>query len=261
MTYCDAHNHLHDTRLDSFRDSILTECPWPGIVNGTRESDWDAVAALCQAHPFLRPAFGLHPWHVAQRTAQWEQTLTRFLDDHPLASIGETGLDCWIAGHDIADQKTVFIRQWDMARERNIAVTVHCLKAHEPLRQVLQTHRGPARGFLLHAYAGPPVMADFFMERGAHFSFPPYFLHDRKAPQLAMFQSLPADRIVIETDAPDLVPPPGHNRRPITNPDTGEPLNHPANLTVAYEALADLRGESVTQLAVTVGENWRRLFC
>ncbi len=229
-------------------------------MNGTRESDWDAVAALCQAHPLLRPAFGLHPWHVAQRTAQWEQTLTRFLDHYPLASIGESGLDCWIAGHDIADQQRVFIRQWEIASERNIAITVHCLKAHEPLRQVLQKHRGPARGFLLHAYAGPPDMADFFMNCGAHFSFPPYFLHERKAPRGALFQSLPADRILIETDAPDLVPPAGHNRRPIKNPDTGEALNHPANLIAAYEALAKLRGGSVEQLAVTVADNWRRLF-
>ena len=260
MTLCDAHNHLHDARLDSFRAGALTECPWPAVVNGTRESDWEAVAGLCQAHTVLRPAFGLHPWYVAQRTDKWEQTLTGFLDRHPHASIGETGLDCWIAGHDLEDQKTVFIRQWEMARERNAVITVHCLKAHEPLRQVLQKHRGPARGFLLHAYAGPAALATFLMECGAHFSFPPYFLHGRKAPQRALFKSLPADRILVETDAPDLVPPAEQNHWPITHPDTGASLNHPANLTTAYTALAELRGENLTHLAATVEENWRRLF-
>lgn len=260
VTVCDAHNHLHDVRLEPFRDGILTECAWPAIVNGTRESDWDAVAALCQAHPALRPAFGLHPWHVAQRTAQWEQTLAGCLDRHPRASIGEAGLDCWIGGHDIEDQKGVFIRQWEMARERDIAITVHCLKAHEPLRQVLQKHRGPRRGFLLHAYAGPSALTGFFMECGAHFSFPPYFLHERKGPQRALFRSLPADRVLVETDAPDLVPPAEHTRRPLVHPETGEPLNHPANLTAAYSALAELRGESLATLTATVEENWHRLF-
>lgn len=230
------------------------------MVNGTRESDWDAVTLLCQEHPALRPAFGLHPWYVAQRTQRWEQTLTAFLDRHPQASIGEAGLDCWVAGHDIADQQRVFLRQWEMARERDIAITVHCVRAHEPLRQLLQKHPGPARGFLLHAYAGPPSLAEFFMECGAHFSFPPYFLHERKAPQRALFQSLPADRILVETDAPDLVPPAEHNRCPITHPDSGLPLNHPGNLAAACEALAALRGESLTNLAATVQENWRRLF-
>lgn len=260
MNFCDAHNHLHDARLDFCRATILKECPWPAVVNGTRESDWDAVAGLCDTHPGLRPAFGLHPWHVAQRSDEWEQALSRFLDRYPQASIGEAGLDCWIVGHDIADQQRVFLRQWEMARERNVVITVHCVRAHEPLRQMLQKHSGPARGFLLHAYAGPPALARFFLECGAHFSFPPYFLHERKAPQRALFKTLPAERILVETDAPDLVPPAEHDRRPLVHPDTGMPLNHPANLPGAYEALAALRGESVSKLAKTVEGNWCRLF-
>ena len=94
----------------------------------------------------------------------------------------------------------------------------------------------------------------------AHFSFPLYFLHERKAPQRALFKSLPADRILVETDAPDLVPPAEHNRWPITHPDTGASLNHPANLTAAYTALAELRGETLTHLSANVEENWHRLF-
>ena len=230
------------------------------MVNGTQESDWELVLSLCQEHPALRPAFGLHPWYVAERTPRWEQTLTDFLDRHPQASIGETGLDGCIAGHDHAGQRRVFLRQWEMARELNIAITVHCVRAHEPLRQVLQKHAGPSRGFLLHAYGGPPSLAPFFMECGAHFSFSPWFMHERNAPQRTLFQSLPAGRILVETDAPNMVPPAESNLRPLAHPDTGLPLNHPANLAPAYEALAALRGVSLPALAATVQENWRRLF-
>jgi TatD DNase family protein len=262
--YYDAHQHLHDSRLAPFREAILQELPGlgiaGGIVNGTSEADWSAVELLCGAHRWLRPAFGLHPWYVKERTGGWEKSLSDFLDRHPEASVGETGLDCWIEGHDIEDQKRVFIRQLEMARERNVVITIHCVKAHEPLRQVLQKHAVPVRGFLLHAWAGPPALTPFLLERGAHFSFPPYFLHERKGPQRSLFQELPADRVLVETDAPDLLPPPEQNRNPLVNPDSGKPVNHPANLLLAYEALAGLRGDAPEALAAAVAANWKRLF-
>lgn len=262
--YYDAHQHLHHSRLAPFLDNFMVQLPRlgiaGGIVNGTSESDWEAVARVCEASAWLRPAFGLHPWYVAARTGRWEQTLTGFLDRYPGASVGETGLDCWIDGHDIEDQKRVFVRQLEIARDRNLAITVHCVKAHEPLRQVLQKQAAPARGFLLHAWGGPVALTSFLLERGAHFSFSPYFLHARKSAARALFQSLPADRILVETDAPDLVPPPDRNAWPLADPASGEPLNHPANLILAYEALAEIRGTTPGQLAATVAENWRRLF-
>src|SRR5436190_18701123 len=106
--FYDAHQHLQDRRLDAFREAILGELPSlaiaGGIVNGTAESDWPAVERLYEAHPWLRPAFGLHPWYVKDRSPVWESSLTDLLDRHPEASIGEAGLDCWIQGHDLEDQ-------------------------------------------------------------------------------------------------------------------------------------------------------------
>jgi len=257
--YYDAHNHLHDTRLAPWRADLLAMLPRLGIrgavVNGTRESDWPAVAELCEANPWLRPAFGLHPWYIAQRSDGWERTLLQFLDRFPQATPGETGLDCWIEGHDPADQQRVFIRQLEIARERNAAITVHCLRAHEPLRQVLQKHAPPARGFLLHAWSGPAHLTNFLLDRGAHFSFPLYFMHERKEAPRELFRTLPENRILVETDAPDLTPPVEWNAHPL-----GAGLNHPANLVRTYEALAALRGVTVEELTPAVAANWHRLF-
>lgn len=260
---CDAHCHYHDPRLGSlhegFADLLRQHKIGAGVVNGTRESDWPAVAEICAAHPSLLPAFGLHPWYTAGRSLDWETALIRFLDQHPGAMLGETGLDCWIEGHDIEDQKRVFSRQLAIARERNCAITVHCLRAHEPLRQVLQNQAAPARGFLLHAYAGSAALVPWLLEKGAHFSFPPYFLHARKAPQREMFRSLPEERLLIETDAPDLVPPPEQKLEPLRAADDTE-LNHPANLTLAARALAEIRNLTVDRIAQLTAANWRRLF-
>ncbi|MCE9610529.1 MAG: TatD family hydrolase [Chthoniobacter sp.] len=259
----DAHNHLHDARLLPHRPTIFAELARIGVtravVNGTREDDWSAVVALAHAHPWITPSFGLHPWHVATRSPDWLAHLREKLDAFPHAAIGEIGLDRWIAGHDPAAQHEVFTAQLALAAERDLPVTIHCLRAWGPLWDILRTHPLPARGFLLHAYGGPAEMVRGFAQRGAYFSFNAYFLHDRKAAQRAVFQHLPPERLLIETDAPDLRPPDDQNAHPLHDP-TGTPLNHPANLALAYTALARLRSLPIPTLAQQIAQNFSAIF-
>ena len=98
-----------------------------------------------------------------------------------------------------------------------------------------------------------------FLDRGAYFSFSPSFLHERKSAQREIFKHLPADRLLVETDAPDMLPPEKRNAHPL-HAASGAALNHPANLALAYTALAELRGLSVEQLTAQVAENFTRLF-
>ena len=82
----------------------------------------------------------------------------------------------------------------------------------------------------------------------------------RKRPQREDFRLMPPDRILIETDAPALSPPSEHNLHPLTDPATGEPLNHPANLKVALHALAETLGCDTAAAAALTTANWIRLF-
>ncbi len=259
----DAHCHYHDARLLPWRLEILAELPALGlrraVVNGTREDDWPAVAALAVEAPWVQPSFGLHPWHVNGRTPAWRETLMRFLDAHPGAGIGEIGLDRWIEGHDIAAQSECFRAQLAIAAERNLPATIHCLRAWGALWEIIREDPLPPRGFLLHAYGGPAEMVAGFIGRGACFSFSAYFLHERKAAQREIFRTLPADRILVETDAPDMAPPAERNAHMLAGTD-GKSLNHPANLVLAYDALAEIRGVKREVLAAQVAENFMRLF-
>ena len=257
----DAHNHLHDERLVPHRAEIFKSLAQLGVtravVNGTREDDWPAVAALAREHSFVIPSFGLHPWHVAERSPDWLARLRENLDANRDAVIGEIGLDRWIAGHDPEAQREVFTAQMALAAERDLPATIHCLRAWGPLWDLIRTGPVPARGFLLHAYGGPGEMIRGFAGRGAYFSFNAYFLHERKAAQRAVFQDIPIDRLFVETDAPDMRPPDDLNPHP-PHDATGAPLNHPANLALAYHALAELRGIAVEQLTALVAENFAR---
>ena len=266
MTLRDAHTHLHFPAL-----TAVGEAAWAvarsgavgvetAVVNGTCQEDWRAVRAWVDAHPECRAAFGIHPWQAAGRSVDWKLELRGFLERDPLATVGEIGLDHWVKDHDAADQKRLFLEQWELARELGRAATVHCVKAFEPLRQCLQ-HLPPAvPGFLLHAYSGPVELIPFFVEKGAYFSYSPYFLAERKRPQREAFRAMPADRILVETDSPELAPPPEMNPWPLTDPATGSALNHPANLRTACESLAEILGCSAAEAAELTTANWRRLF-
>jgi TatD DNase family protein len=259
----DAHNHLHDARLAPHLPAILDALrPLDlrgAVVNGTREEDWDAVAALAVRHSWIVPSFGLHPWNVPTRSPQWLTKLRDHLASRADAGIGEIGLDRWIEGHDLDDQHEVFTAQLALAAEQNRATTIHCIQAWGALWEIVRTHPLPARGFLIHAYGGPAEMLAGFVERGACFSFSPYFLHERKSAQREVFRQIPPERLLVETDAPDLRPPDERNAHPLAD-ESGQPINHPANLAVAYAGLAEVRGLAPEPLAALIAENFARLF-
>lgn len=264
MKLFDAHNHFHDARLAPHRDEILAALApldvAAAVVNGTSESDWDAVAKLAREREWVVPAFGLHPWFVAGRSPSWLDNLKRRLDADPAAGVGEIGLDRWIEGHDLDDQREVLTAQFALAAEQNCPATIHCVQAWGALDEVLRHAAAPARGFLLHAFGGSVEMMRTFAERGAYFSFSPYFLHPRKAEQREVFRRIPVERLLVETDAPDLRPPDERNLHPLHD-SAGNALNHPANLEVAYAGLAEIRGMKIGRLAECVAANFARLFC
>ncbi|MET0261423.1 MAG: TatD family hydrolase, partial [Rariglobus sp.] len=96
----DAHNHLQDEWLAPYLDRIAnTAAELPigtMVVNGTHEADWPHVSELAQRFPFVRASYGLHPWHVGNRSPNWLDTLRARLAAEPHAAIGEIGIDRWI---------------------------------------------------------------------------------------------------------------------------------------------------------------------
>jgi TatD DNase family protein len=263
MNLLDAHNHLHDSRLAPYRAEILQELDrlhvTRAVVNGTREDDWDAVSALARQGDMVIPSFGLHPWYVASRSRDWLAKLREKLEVHPDAGIGEIGLDRWIEGHDLAVQTEVFLPQLALAAELDRAATIHCLRAWGTLDEILHRHPLPKRGFLIHAYGGPAEMVEKFAALGGYFSFNAYFLHARKERQRAVFRQIPADRLLVETDAPDMRPPDELDAYQLRQ-EGGGLINHPGHLALAYEKLAEIREVPVDELAEQAAGNFSRLF-
>lgn len=285
----DAHQHFHFDPLTPHRAAIVADLRAVGlkraVVNATNEEEWPVVAALAREHAWILPSHGIHPWDCGNRSPDWLENLRRVLeaDEKPpaglpavgsaKAGIGEIGLDRWIidgvrpddpriAGlrvAPLAEQSEVFAAQLALAAELDRAASIHCVQAFGALLDVLKATLRPARGFLLHGYGGPAEMVKPFADLGAYFSFNVELLQPRMKDRLANFKTIPADRLLVETDAPTKPPPADLDRFPLPSPDGAE-VNHPANIVVAYEQLAALRGIPLESLATQVERNFQRLF-
>jgi TatD DNase family protein len=258
----DAHNHLQDQRFTD-PSAIVNEAVRTGVVrmvvNGACEEDWPQVRQLAGQFPQVLPSFGYHPWYLHERTANWQQRLVEFLDNTPSAVVGEIGLDRWKPDLPYAGQEEAFVWQLELAAERNVAASIHCLQAWGRMHQLLRDTPRPARGFLLHSYGGSKELVAPLAKLGAYFSFPGYFMHERKTRQREAFAVVPPDRLLIETDAPDQLLPESAIRFPCHDV-AGKPLNHPANLRAIYEFMAQQRGASMESFTAQIEENFRRLF-
>jgi TatD DNase family protein len=244
-------------------DEALGECRGAGInrwiINGTRESDWPAVRDLAGRIRGAEGAFGLHPWWQAERSENWLAKLEALLVASPSAGLGETGLDRWMTGHDLPDQIGVLRAHLELSRRLCRPVSLHCLRAWPELASVVRACPPSERGFLLHSYAGPSDMIPGWVRAGGFFSFSPAFLHPRKAQVRRMFREIPVDRLLVETDCPDMAPPCELTLLPLRD-ETGKLINHPLNLRLCVEALAADRGLCAEFLGGVLERNASRLF-
>lgn len=258
MLWSDAHNHLHDPRLGdpepviaAMRSAGIVRC----VVNATCEQDWPVIEALRERHPdFILPAFGVHPWKAHQASPGWQDRLRRLLERHPSASVGECGLDRWIDSPGLEIQSPVFEAQLALARELDRCAVIHCLKAWQPLFEAFDRVPPPPR-ILLHSFNGSLETARRLIPLGAYFSFSGHFLHPRKSGLVETFRQLPPDHVLLETDAPDMLPP----YEFITHPLPGG-FNHPANLPGIANAYAALMRIDPSDLALQQAQNFGRCF-
>jgi TatD DNase family protein len=257
----DSHLHLQDPVFVPDFPDVLKRARDAGvkvmICNSTSEKDWDRVRELADRVPEIVPCFGIHPWYLAHRQTGWQDRLSALLETIPSA-IGEAGLDRWYEDRDEGQQEEVFRDQLQLARRHGRPIMVHCLKAWGWLQRMLDEAGELPAGFLLHAYGGPVELIAPLSEKGAYFSFAGNVLDERKVRMRKALRAVPSDRLLLETDSPDL-PPPEIYRVGGVPVEGRRYRNEPANLAATLPAIAALRGEEPGKLAHTLRDNALRL--
>lgn len=258
MNLFDAHVHLQDERLAADRGGVVARAMAAGVTGmvccGCTAGDWAAVAELADRVPGLIPAFGVHPWYVAGQPPDWLERLAGWLERHPAAGVGEVGLDHAVAERDDVRQAEYLAAQLALARARGRPVSVHCRRAWAALADALREAGPLPAGFVVHAYSGGIEFIDAVAAAGGYFSFSGSLTYPGNRRGAAAAAAVPAERLLIETDAPDMAPWVAGVR-----PDRTVP-NEPANLPVVARRVAELRGMDVAELAALTARNARRLF-
>jgi len=250
----DAHCHLQDQRLTAGLDTALSRAANAGLSAllccGTEETDWSAVARIATERPAIVPAFGIHPWYARNRTPAWRERLREYLGAWPAAPIGEIGLDHALTDRNDTDQDALFREQLAIAAELERPACIHCRRAWGALLETLQTARRPER-FMIHSFSGAPDLVPPLAELGAWFSFSGTLTWSRNRRAHAALAAVPPDRLLIETDAPDLPPAP--------DPEAGgRTVNEPANLRRVLASAAARLFVSEAELAERTWQNAAR---
>lgn len=268
MHLWDAHCHLQDPRLGHDAAAALNRAQAAGVTDmvccGTAEDDWDRVVALATDHPAVHPTLGLHPWEAARRSPDWLPRLRHLLVSSG-ASVGEVGLDAAIA-LPMDEQEEVLLAQLDLARTLRRPVSLHCRRAFDRLVPLLRDAGPLPAGFVVHAYSGGTEHLVPLLDLGARLSFSGTLCWTRNHRAHRACAAVPAERLLLETDAPDMAPPldalPPDLRPPCPErrDDRDRVINEPARVLYPLHAAARLRAEEPERLAESTSAVARSLF-
>lgn len=264
IAWADVHNHLQDPRLAPHLPAVLARARAAGLallhVAATSEADWPAVRALADAHPGLvLCSFGIHPWFIRGRSANWLRDLREILAARP-AGIGEIGLDARMDDDLDADRAAVFRAQLDLSYEFALPASLHCRDAWDPMLDILLALPPHPAGLLIHAYSGPADALPALAAKNVHISFGGTLTRPKNARARENAARVPADRFMLESDAPDLPPTLPDGTAPHLVGADGKILSEPAYVPYVGHLLAQLRGVSPGVLAAQTTATAQRLF-
>jgi TatD DNase family protein len=208
----DAHCHLDFEAFDADREVVIGEAIASGIsgflVAGVSEGGWTRQEALAAQHPELRTAFGLHPWEVAKMKLSEVERQLAVLAGKAKFAVGETGLDrtrhC--PEETFPLQELAFRTQLALARDRNLPVILHIVRAHGRALEILRSDGLPDAGGMVHSFSGSPENAEEYQRLGLYISISASISRMKPQKASSVLGAIHADRLLVETDCPDQPP-------------------------------------------------------
>ena len=248
----DTHAHMDDRAFDHDREELLSSLPGQGIAllmnPGCSLTSSRAASRLSQEYDYIYAAVGSHPDAADEVDEAVLEEYRKLCKLNPkIKAIGEIGLDYHYEDIPRDIQQRAFRMQLELARELDLPVIVHEREAHEDGLKIISEF--PEVTGVFHCYSGSAEMARQLVERGWYIGFTGVltFKNARKAVEVA--QSIPLERIVLETDCPYMSPEPFRGKR-----------NDPSRLCYMAEKLAQLRSLPVEKIHEVTVENGKQLY-
>ena len=251
-------NLAHDS-FDADRTAVIGRAVRAGVaaivVTGSTVADSVRALELCRRWPArLRATAGVHPHHASGFHEQEAAALEALLADPLVVAAGECGLDYFRNFSPPAEQRRAFGLQLAFAARHARPLFLHQRDAHADFLAMLAEHPELAARAVLHCFTGGPRELDDCLTAGLCVGITGWICDERRGAALReAAPRIPSDRLMIETDAPYLLP-------RTLDPKPAHRRNEPMYLPAVLEALARCRGDDPDELAVRVTENACRFF-
>ncbi len=229
-------------------DTIAAEQVTRMVCIGIDLDSFDAMHARIADLPQVWCTAGVHPDYADVREPEVDE-LCRLAERDKVVAIGETGLDYFHQPQAPAWQRERFVAHIEAARKCRLPLVVHTRAAREDTLDILRRHQADEVGGVLHCFTEDWEMARAAIELDFYISISGIVTFGQAQNVRDMARRIPLERLLIETDSPWLSP----------APFRGKP-NHPGRVRLVAEKLAEIRGESLEELAAATFANASRLF-
>ena len=250
--FFDTHCHIHMPQFDNDRAEVIERMKEAqisrAVVVATEENEIASVLHLTQLHEGLYGAFAVSPQDESLPDLTAEEIASR-VKHAKMVAVGETGLDYHYCHEPLGWQRNRFATHIAAANLARKPLIIHSREAQNDTIDILRTNGADSCGFVLHCFCGDWDFAKQALDMGGYLSFSGIVTFRSALDIQEVAQKAPADRIFIETDSPYLAPVPLRGKR-----------NEPAFVPYVAQFLAQLRGETVENIAALTMRNANHFF-
>jgi TatD DNase family protein len=256
MKIFDSHCHLDDKAYRKDLDPVIERAHQNGVMRmltvGVNKKTAARAVSLAEAHPDLYASVGFHPHDAKQCHSAALDFMIKLAESSKVRAWGEIGLDYNRMYSPRKDQERWFIRQLEIAAELGLPMIFHERDSNGRFLEILKTDFKNESAGVVHCFSGTAPELEHYLDLGLYIGVTGILtLRARGADLREMIPQIPADRMVVETDAPYLTPAPEkyHTRR-----------NEPAFVKSVLLKLAEVRRQDPAQLAQIIWDNTNRLY-
>ncbi len=248
----DTHAHYDDKQFDIDRDELLSSLEDGGIsavVNASASvHSWDKILELTRKYSFVYGMIGVHPDEIGELDEESFARMEKLVSEPKIVAVGEIGLDYYWDKESHEQQKEWFIRQLNLAREKNLPVNIHSREAAADTFEILKEY-GQGLKAIIHCYSYSKEMALEYVKMGYLIGVGGVVTFKNAKKLKEVVQAVPMEQIVLETDCPYLAPTPYRGKR-----------NSSLYLPYVAEAIAELKGMTAEEVIEKTEENARRFY-
>ena len=250
----DSHCHLDFPQFEGEVEELVSRAKQRGVHRMVticaKLGKEPEVRALAEAHPGVFYAAGVHPMSAHEQPVVTVERLEQIARHSKMVGIGETGLDYHYTAETKSIQQESLRVHIEAARRTGLPLIIHARDADDDMARILsEEHRSGAYDCVMHCFSSGRALAETALDLGFYLSISGIAAFPKSTELRAIFAGAPLDRVLVETDAPYLAPPPNRGKR-----------NEPAYVADTAKVGAEIFGLSYADFAQAIEANFERLF-